>query len=132
MDTAVPDCLVTGYAHLVPVISLPDPDDRHVVAAAIHARADAIVTFNLKDFPQEQLGQYNLEAIHPDEFIQLQYGLNEAAVVIAAQSCCARLKNPLKTSDEYLDILQAQSLPKTVSLLREFASVLSPHKSKRA
>ncbi|MEA1653118.1 PIN domain-containing protein [Nitrospirillum sp. BR 11164] len=51
MDASVIDCLVSGYEHLTPTINLPDPDDRHVVAAAAQARADAIITFNLKDFP---------------------------------------------------------------------------------
>ena len=52
MNAHAPDCLVEGYEHLIPLIDLPDPDDRHVVATAVHARADAIVTFNLKDFQQ--------------------------------------------------------------------------------
>ncbi|HVM79005.1 MAG TPA: PIN domain-containing protein, partial [Stellaceae bacterium] len=63
MDKAVPDSLVTGYEYLIPTIELPDPNDRHVVAAAIHARADAIVTSNLLDFPNGSLAPYNLEAI---------------------------------------------------------------------
>ena len=69
MDENAPDCLVEGYEHLIPQVTLPDADDRHVVAAAIHARADAIVTFNLKDFPAAELVRFNLEAIHPDDFI---------------------------------------------------------------
>jgi predicted nucleic acid-binding protein len=66
MNAAVRDCLVSGYESLIPVITLPDENDRHVVAAAIFARADAIVTFNLKDFPAPNLAKFNLEAIHPD------------------------------------------------------------------
>lgn len=66
MNRAVPDCLVNGYEYLIPSIHLPDPDDRHVVAAAIHSRCDAIVTANLEDYPSEALAPFNLEAIHPD------------------------------------------------------------------
>ena len=55
MNANVRDSLVTGFAHLIPAIELPDADDRHVVAAAIHAGANLIVTFNLKDFPAEAL-----------------------------------------------------------------------------
>lgn len=124
MNQAVPDCLVAGYEHLIPTITLPDTNDRHVVAAAIHARADAIVTFNLKDFPNEALSPYNLEAIHPDEFINFQIDLDKAAALIAVQTCLRRLKNPPKTATEYLDTLQAQSLPKTVSLLRQYEKIL--------
>ncbi len=124
MNDNAPDCLVEEYEHLIPAISLPDPDDRHVLAAAIHARADAIITFNLRDFPAAELEKFKLEAIHPDDFISYQFDLHEAAVVIAAQRCLFRLKNPPKTADEYLRTLQAQSLPKTVAALRPYAAVL--------
>lgn len=36
MNHAVRDCVVTGFEYMIPSINLPDPDDRHVVAAAIH------------------------------------------------------------------------------------------------
>jgi hypothetical protein len=58
MDAAVLDCLVTGYAALIPTLELPDPDDRHILAAAIVGRADVIVTFNQADFPAEVLAPY--------------------------------------------------------------------------
>ena len=66
MNSAVPDCLAEGYEHLIDVVHLPDPDDRHVVAAAVHGRADAKVTFNLKDFPSSELARFKLDAIHQD------------------------------------------------------------------
>lgn len=62
MDQAVPDCLVIGYEHLVGSLSLPDDNDRHVLAAAIVARAGVIVTFNTKDFPEHALKPFGLEA----------------------------------------------------------------------
>ena len=58
MNEAVRDCLVTGYEDLIESLSLPDPDDRHVLAAAIRADAEVIVTFNLKDFPEGTLASY--------------------------------------------------------------------------
>ncbi len=61
MDEAVRDCLVTGYEDLVDSLTLPDPDDRHVLAAAIRASADCIVTCNLKDFPPDALSQFDIE-----------------------------------------------------------------------
>ena len=125
MNAAVLDSCVTGHEYLIPSITLPDPDDRHVVAAAIHAKAHAIVTFNLKDFPPENLIPLNLEAIHPDDFIIAQHDLTEAAVLQAASRCCRRLKNPPKTGAEYLDTLLAQQLPKTVAALRPFESIIS-------
>lgn len=61
MDANVLDCLVTGYESLIRSLSLPDEDDRHVLAAAIRCGADSIVTFNLKDFPQSALEPYGIE-----------------------------------------------------------------------
>jgi hypothetical protein len=124
MNQAIPDCLVYGYEYLIPAITLPDPDDRHVVAAAIHGGADAIVTFNLKDFPNSSLSQYELEAIHPDEFIAAQNDLDESKIVIAAQSCRERLINPPIPASEYLEILRRQGLPKTVASLCPFMEVI--------
>ena len=67
MTRAVPDCMVTGFEQLIDGLVLPDADDRHVLAAAIRAGAQAIVTFNLDDFPAERLQPYNIEAKHPDD-----------------------------------------------------------------
>ncbi|MFN9293122.1 MAG: PIN domain-containing protein, partial [Planctomyces sp.] len=62
LNAHVRDCLVTGYETLIDAVTLPDPDDRHVLAAAIRAGADLIVTFNLKDFPEKDLKPYGIEA----------------------------------------------------------------------
>jgi hypothetical protein len=69
MDRAVPDCLVHGHEALVDGLVLPDPDDRHVLAAAIKAGAQTIVTANLQDFPPAALAKWNIEAQHPDDFV---------------------------------------------------------------
>ena len=124
MNKSVLDCLVTGYEHLIESVTLPDPNDRHVVAAAIHAGANAIVTFNLKDFPPEALAAYNLEAIHPDDFIKYQLDLNTPSVLAAARECRGRLQAPPKTVEEYLEKLREQSLPKSVDELSEYAAVI--------
>lgn len=55
MSGAIRDCLVTGYEPLIEVSTRPDPDDRHVLAAAIRARAQVIETSNIKDSPTMQL-----------------------------------------------------------------------------
>lgn len=124
MDAAVMDCLVDGYQALVPALALPDEDDRHVLAAAIHCGADAIVTFNLKDFPAAELEKYDIEVLHPDDFIHHQFGLAQAAVIVTAQRCRSRLTNPPKSVEEYLDTLASQSLPKTVAELQPFSGVI--------
>jgi len=124
MDKHVPGCLVEGYENLIPAIELPDPDDRHVVAAAVQTRAEAIVTFNPKDFPDDALAQYNLKAIHPDDFISDLLELNIGAAIDAVRKHRAGLKNPPFTADEYLDLLLKQRLPETVSKLRPLALMI--------
>jgi len=69
MDSKTRDCLVTGYEALIPLIALPDPNDRHVAAAAIVGRCDVIVTQHLKHFPREALAPYGIDVQQPDEFL---------------------------------------------------------------
>lgn len=124
MNRAVMDSLVTGYESLIDGLSLPDADDRHVVAAAIKGQAEVIVTFNLKDFPQDYLSEFDLWAQHPDEFIRDLIDLSPETVLLAAHRCRARLKNPPKSVDDYLDTLLAQQLPLTVAFLRKNKELL--------
>jgi hypothetical protein len=68
MNKHVPDCLIVGYESLIPDLNLPDPNDRHVLAAAIHGEVGSIVTFNLKDFPVPILDAYSIEVtVHTSE-----------------------------------------------------------------
>lgn len=69
MNDAIRDVTVADYEHLIEQIELPDPDDRHVLAAAIHIDAQVIVTRNLRDFPAQALEAWDLEAQHPDVFL---------------------------------------------------------------
>jgi predicted nucleic acid-binding protein len=124
MDAAVPDCLVENYQRLVPALELPDPDDRHVLAAAIVAHAQIIVTFNLKDFPGHALDPFGVEAMHPDRFVECQMDLSEASVVQAAKAQRNSLRNPVKDASEFLDTLAAQGLPATADRLRDFEELI--------
>ena len=124
MNLHAEGCLVTEFEELIQSLQLPDPSDRHVLAAAIRSGADVIVTQNLKDFPQEKLQPYGIEAQHPDTFITHLFDLNAGAVVGAAQEHRASLKNPPKSVDEYLETLERQGLSQTVAELRAYASVL--------
>ncbi|HCF9255145.1 TPA: PIN domain-containing protein [Pseudomonas aeruginosa] len=110
MDRAIPDALVTGYEPLCAGLTLSDPDDRHVLAAAIKCSASVIVTFNLKDFPPDVLRPFEIEAVHPDDFIADLFDLDQAAVLEAVQAQRASLKNPPHTARELLDRLLVQGL----------------------
>lgn len=124
MNSHAEDSVVTGYEDLIETLDLPDPSDRHVLAAAIHAGADVIVTFNLKDFPPSALGVHDLEAVNPDDFVcQIFDG---APTEVCAAACRQRsmLVSPPKTVDEFLSTLARQGLPKAVERLRRFVDRL--------
>ncbi|MFI0348470.1 MAG: PIN domain-containing protein [Chthoniobacterales bacterium] len=119
MNSTVSGCLVDGYENLIKSVKLPDENDRHVLAAAIHSDADIIVTFNLKDFPTEVLREYKIRALHPDDFILGLFDLDSLVVCRAAQQHRERLKNPKKSVNEYLLTLSSQGLIKTVQYLND-------------
>lgn len=124
MNLHVRDCLVTGYEKIIPTLSLPDPDDRHVLAAAISASASVIVTYNLKDFPAKILRKYEIEAQHPDEFVSNLIDTAPAIVYSAVRALRANLKKPPIDAENYLNTLERQSLAETVSRLREFVLLI--------
>lgn len=120
LERSVPDAQVTGHEELIEGITgLPDPDDRHVVAAAIRCGAQVIVTFNLKDFPRSLLGRYGMEAQHPDDFVRNLIGLNEAIVADVIRKQAANLKNPPKTPADVLESLHRQGLTVSSALLKD-------------
>ena len=124
MDANVRDAKVEGYEALIESLQLPDPNDRHVLAAAIRCNANAIVTFNLKDFPQNALAPFGIDAIHPDDFIYYQIDMAPSRCCSAFKRQRQALKNPAMDIDEFLATLQRQQLPQTVSKLREFIDFL--------
>jgi hypothetical protein len=119
LEEAIPDGRVSGYESLIEGLTeLPDLDDRHVLAAAIRCGAQAIVTFNLKDFPRKVLARYDMEAQHPDAFVLNLIDLDAAAVAQVIQEQAAALKNPRKTVAELLDVLRQQGLVGSVESLQ--------------
>lgn len=118
MNAHVRDCMVTGYESLISTLVLPDPYDRHVLAAAIHCRAGLIITFNLRDFPEAALRAYGVEARHPDRFLMDLLIAAPELFYAAARLHRSTLKHPPKTVDEYLQTLTAQGLTQTVEGLR--------------
>lgn len=118
MCAAVPDCLVTNYQDLVDALTLPDPDDRHILAAAIRSGAQAIVTFNLRDFPEDALAPYAIEALHPDDFVLDCLDLAPGMVLAALQRQVQALRNPPRTLADLLDTLEGNGLPRSMARVR--------------
>ena len=124
LNQAVPDCLISGHQALIPALTLPDESDRHVLAAAIVGRATVIVTYNLKDFPDEALKPYGIHAEHPDQFFSNQFDLDPPKVASQVRALRARLKNPPQTVEQLLDTYLKAGLPETVAKLRTMADLL--------
>ena len=124
MNTHIHNCLVTRYKHRIKAIKLPDPNDRHVLAAAIQTKAHIILTLNTSDFPSRTLEKYAIKAQHPDHFLQHLLSFAPSLVIQTIQETRLSLKNPPKTPDEYLAILEQQSLPKTVHFLRQYKDLI--------
>ena len=103
---------------------MPDPDDRHVVAAAIVGHADAIVTFNTKDFPQAVLQPYGIEVQHPDEFLMNQLQLQKIPALSAIKKMRARWTNPERPALSLIAAFEKRGLPLTADLLREAADLI--------
>ena len=124
MDAHVRDAKVTGYENLIDTLALPDPDDRHVLAAAIRCNADAIITFNAKDFPESALKPYGIDVLHPDDFIYYQIDLAPPVCCSAIENQSMALKNPPIELEDFLNTLQKQQLPQTVSILKDYSDFL--------
>jgi predicted nucleic acid-binding protein len=118
MSRAVPDVLVEGYEPLIEALKLPDPKDRHVLAAAIKSQAQVIVTSNLKDFPPDVLAAWNVEAKGPDDFVLDQIDIDDRIIWACVQQIVDSRKNPPETMDDVLDALERAGLVESVAALR--------------
>lgn len=122
--------LVTGYEHLVESVSLPDENDRHVVAAAYLGEAEAILTFNLDDFPEEALAPWDLQAVHPDKYLldlaeaQIRVHSFPKPLLELLRKQRSRLTRPPLDPDEFLQALEKAGLQGFAQLLRSFRSHL--------
>ena len=124
MRNAVPDCMVTNYEKLEAGLALPDPNDHHVLAAAIRCKAQAIITSNLKDFPAEVLQEFDVEAIHPDVFLINQFDLSNSKVLDAIKNIRTRLNRPPCTAVEYLELLAVNGLTAFSQRLSDFEHLI--------
>lgn len=115
MDAHVPGCRVRNYRRWEQRLTLPDRNDRHVLAAALACVADAIVTFNLVDFPDAALAPFGLKAVTPDSFV-LTY-LDAALIVAAAARHRAAMVRPPMSPNEYCDALRRAGMPATADAL---------------
>lgn len=117
MMSAIRDCLVRDYEPLIPALDLPDPDDRHVLAAAVKCHAQVLVTWNLSDFPQDRLAGWNVEAKSPDDFLLDQIDLDRDTVWAAVNDIASAWHGEA-TPEDVLASLERDRLYLTVAALR--------------
>jgi hypothetical protein len=126
MREAVPDWEVAeaSWAPLAHSFTLPDLDDRHVLAAALAGHADCIVTANVRDFPAAIVGAYGIEVVHPDRFIVNQWDLEPLVAIAAFRRMRARRKRPETPVEDFAMALEQNGLPLTAQRIREAAELL--------
>jgi predicted nucleic acid-binding protein len=125
MEQAIADVLVTGHMDLVDSLDLPDPDDRHVLAAAIVAGADVIVTSDKTGFPASALETYEIEAQNADVFVHHLVDLHPGIVVRAVENISRRLRNPPKSVEEIIATLEHSGLVQSMHALRRVLGLKS-------
>jgi len=125
MKAALPDANVTGYHALIPSLSLPDPDDRHVLAAAIAGKASLIVTWNLKDFPAPALQPHGISSISPDEFLVNLHAIFPKALLDSLRRARLNLRKTAPSASEFLDVIEHQGLTSFSAILRRHSAPLS-------
>ncbi len=118
MNEHAEDSIVSGYEPLIETLDLPDPNDRHVLAAAITGQANMIVTRNLKDFPRSALICHDIIAKHPDEFLIRMLRQEPEPFLEALRDQQDSLRRPPVSMTDLLAILERTDLKQTVKELR--------------
>lgn len=114
------ESLIDGFDGLLEELKC-DPKDRHVLAAAIAGGAGAIVTFNVKDFPDESVAPHGIQVVAPDEFLLQLLSTRMQTVVGALEHGVASLRQPPKTVNEFLAEL-ARTVPTFANLAADAIS----------
>jgi hypothetical protein len=120
MDKAVLDARVMGYESIQKTLSGINEKDRHVLAAAIVGKAQMIVTYNLKDFPKNELSSFGIDAVHPDSFLNDQLDLDLDRCLQFTRQARIHFKNPTIDSKRYLEILSQLRLTEFVKALSQY------------
>jgi predicted nucleic acid-binding protein len=124
MARSFPDALVTGYESLIDRMT-NDPKDRHILAAAVRANAEVLVTFNIDDFSEPALKPYDVTTIHPDEFLLDQLDLYPGVTVEVLRQQAAAYRRVPNTLPELLVLLERTGVPRFAAEVRRHLEPLS-------
>lgn len=119
MFRALADACVSDYEPLIPGLTQHNPDDGHVLAAAISAMAQVIVTFNEADFPAATLAGFYIVVQHPDVFLRHLGDLNPATVRARVQQRLQGWRQLPNTPGAYIGALERTGLPEAAAALPE-------------
>jgi predicted nucleic acid-binding protein len=117
IERAFPDAEVEGYEPLVAGLTLPDENDRHVLAAAIRTAAAVIVTDNIKDFPNDTLALFDIQRIGADDFVADVIDLDPVGSVTALRRMRQRFQRPGIDAEHLVRRIEAIGLTRTANLL---------------
>lgn len=118
MNNAFPDGNIENFEVLIESLTLPDKNDRHVLAAAIKGQVNIIVTSNVKDFPEKYINRFDIEVSDADTFARNLIDLDRDKSIEALDSLVKSLKNPPQTKESILTTLEKCGLTRTVAKLR--------------
>lgn len=124
IESAFPEAMVTSFEMLIEGLALPDADDRHVLAAAIHIKAAVIVTENLRDFPQCSVVKFDIEVLSTDDFIADIIDLGGAEAVAALRKMRERFQRPDISSSDLILKIEKHGLLQTADLLVDYKDLL--------
>lgn len=119
MNEALPEATISGYEDHIPTVSLPDPDDRHVAAAAIAAGASVILTWNLRDFPAVEMKKHGLCRQTPDAFLADLYDKVPDLMVSSLANARRNLNKTRVSASDFIDILTNQRLAGLTTRLKK-------------
>lgn len=119
MRRAFPDATVRGFENLIGNMT-NDPKDRHVLAAGIRANCEVLVTFNLKDFAEASVADYDIEIVHPDNFLLDQLDLYPGPTVSVLRQLIADYSSPTLEMEDLLVRLADAGVPEFASAVRRY------------
>ncbi|NTF98203.1 PIN domain-containing protein [Rhizobium rhizogenes] len=124
MKAVLPEADVTTYRPLVNDLKLPDPGDRHVLAAAIAGKAPVIVTWNLKDFPPQDLQPYGVTSQSPDDFLSDLHVAVPDALIASVKNARHNLRKTVPSIEAFVEALELNGLKRFSAILRRNSSKL--------
>ena len=124
IEAVFPEAIVGGIDAIEEGLNLPDLDDRHVLAAAIKAKAEVIVTENLKDFPVSEMELHDIQVLTLDQFVADILDLAGPEAIAALRLMRERFENPEITAQELILKVETLGLSETANFLAAYKDLL--------